>query len=43
MTQNKVTWLTGEFFTGVTPTASQPFTTTVTINTDWSGEEHLTY
>lgn len=43
MTQNKVTWLTGEFFTGVTPATSQPFTTTVTINTEWSGEEHLTY
>ena len=43
MTQNKVTWLTGDFFTGVTPSTSQAFTTTITIDTDWSGETHLTY
>lgn len=43
MEQNKVTWMTGEFFTGVTPTTSQSFITTITINNAWSGEQHLTY
>lgn len=43
MTQNKVTWLTGDFFTDVTPVNSQSFTTTVTIDTDWNGETHITY
>ena len=43
MVQNKVTWLTGDFFTGVTPTTSQTFTTTVNIDDNWGGETHMTY
>ena len=43
MVQNKVTWLTGDFFTGVTPSTSQAFTTTVNIDDNWGGETHMTY
>ena len=36
--QNKITWLSGPYFTGTT---SNSFT--VNINTDWAGESHLTF
>lgn len=41
--QNQITTYTGTFFTGVTPTASQSLTTTVTLNTIWANETQLTY
>lgn len=43
MERNKVTWLTGDFFTGFTPTSTQTFTTTINIDNSWGGEQHLTY
>lgn len=43
MIQNQITWFSGDFFTGVTPTTSQSFTSTISINTTWGGEQHLTY
>lgn len=43
MEQNKITWLTGDFFTGVTPTTSQTLTPSVTVNSNWGGETRLTY
>lgn len=43
MEQNKITWLSGDFFNGVTPVASQALTTTVTLTTAWGGERHETY
>ena len=43
MGQNKVTWFTGDFFTGEIPTTSQSITNIVTIDNTWNGEQHLTY
>lgn len=43
MEQNKITWFTGDFFTGYTPTVSQSVTNAVTIENVWSGEQYLTY
>lgn len=40
MKQNHITWLTGTFFSS-NPNA--PLTSSVTLNTTWGGEEHLTY
>lgn len=39
MVQNQVTWLSGPFFTG----GSGSTGITITINTDWAGETHLTF
>ena len=43
MTQNKITWLTGNFFNGVSPSMSQTVVASVIINSLWDGEEHVTY
>lgn len=43
MEQNKITWLTGEFFIDVSPSAPQTFNTTITIDDDWSNEEYIAY
>lgn len=43
MEQNKITWFTGDFFTGITPTFSHSITNIVTVDNTWKGEEHLTY
>lgn len=43
MEQNTITWLTGDFFTGITFTTSQSVATTITIGDAWTGEQHLTY
>lgn len=41
MERDHITWLTGAFFSGSgTPSST---TITVTVNTDWSGETHLTF
>jgi hypothetical protein len=41
MQRNHVTWLTGAFFNG--SSASSSATITVTVNTTWGGESHLTF
>lgn len=41
MQQNHITWLTGAFFTGSGSSSST--VTTITVNTDWAGETHLTF
>ena len=43
MTRNQITWLSGDFFTGVMPVASRNFSTDVDIETVWGGELRLTY
>lgn len=40
MEQNHITWLTGALFNGSTSSSTS---TTVTINTAWAGEKHLTF
>lgn len=39
LVQNKMTWLSGPFFSGTTSSS----TFSVVINTDWAGEYHLTF
>ena len=41
MQQNHITWLTGAYFTGSGSSSST--VTTITVNTDWAGETHLTF
>ena len=41
MEQNHITWLTGAFFNG--SGSSSTSVTSVTVNTDWTGETHLTF
>ncbi|MBR1447431.1 MAG: FimB/Mfa2 family fimbrial subunit [Prevotella sp.] len=41
MEQNHITWLSGAFFTG--SGSSSTSVTSVTVNTDWAGETHLTF
>ncbi len=41
MEQNHITWLTGAFFNG--SGSSSTSVTSVTVNTDWAGETHLTF
>ena len=41
MERDHITWLTGAFFSGSDSSSST--TITVTVNTDWSGETHLTF
>ena len=41
MEQNHITWLTGTFFNG--SGSSSTSVTSVTVNTDWAGETHLTF
>ena len=41
--QNQITTLSGDFFTDVTPTSRQTVTTTVSLNTAWSGQTALNY
>lgn len=43
MEQNKITWLTGDFFTTTSPATSQTVTNIVIINNVWDGEQYLTY
>lgn len=43
MKRNQITWLSGDFFTGVVPVASRNFSTSVNIETAWGGELRLTY
>lgn len=43
MVQNRITWLTGNFFTDFTPIISQTLTPTVNIDNDWGGEDHMDY
>lgn len=43
MEQNNITWLMGDFFIDTTLATSRPFTTTITINDVWNGEQFLTY
>ena len=38
MAQNRMTWFTGAFFSGSTMTTS-----TISVNTDWNEEAHLTF
>ena len=40
--RNQITWLTGDFFTNGGANASQ-LMSTVTINTQWAGEQHLSF
>ena len=42
MQQNYITWLSGPFFGGSSTTGSTGITS-VTINTDWAGETHITF
>ena len=42
MQQNYITWLSGPFFGGSSTTGSTGITS-VTVNTDWAGETHLTF
>lgn len=39
MKQNQITWMSGAFFTG----GSGSTGVTITINTDWAGESHVTF
>ena len=39
--EKKITWMQGDFFTGQSSSVSQ--TITITINDQWSGEQHITY
>ena len=41
MQQNHITWLTGAYFTGSGSSSST--VTTISVNTDWAGETHLTF
>ncbi len=41
MQQNYITWLSGAFFNG--SGSSSTSVTSVTVNTDWAGETHLTF
>ena len=43
MKRNQITWLSGDFFTGVVPVVSRNFSTSVNIETAWGGELRLTY
>lgn len=43
MQQNRITWYSGSFFTGKTPTSSQAFTATLSIDEKWKEEIRLTY
>ena len=40
MVQNHITWLSGPYFSG---SGAESMTTTITINTDWEGEYHITF
>ena len=42
MQQNYITWLSGPFF-GASSTTGSTGITSVTVNTDWAGETHLTF
>jgi hypothetical protein len=42
MQQNHITWLSGDFFNG-SGSSSSTTISGVTVNTDWSGETHLTF
>ena len=42
MQQNYITWLSGPFF-GASSTTGSTGITSVTVNTDWAGETHITF
>ena len=41
MQQNYITWLTGAFFSGTSSSSTN--VTNVTVDTDWAGENHITF
>ena len=41
VTRNKITWLSGPFFTGSGSSSTSVFS--INIDTDWAGDTHLTF
>ncbi len=43
LTQNHITWVTGNFFSGSGSGSGNTNITDITVNTDWAGEHYMTF